>query len=189
MTFEVVGAPATKGSTRSFPFRKGDGSLGVRVTPDNVTLRAWETRVRAEAVAAMVRDKVQLIPRPGAVRLVAVFRLPRPMKFSTPKYQSGRAFAPAHTSRPDCSKLLRAVEDAMIGAVFEDDAQLESITVSKRYAHLGEPWGVRVSVYGLGGVDAEEDLETDHRQGAHNRQENRPARGRAESLRGRDGAG
>ena len=146
IAFEVLGALATKGSGRAFTYRKKTGEVGVRITSDNPTLRAWETRARAEAVAARIRAGEGLIARPAGVSLTAVFRLPRPMKFSTPKYQAGRAFAPPHTVRPDVDKLLRALGDALRGAIYEDDAQIVTLSVGKRYAGLGEGWGVAVTV-------------------------------------------
>jgi crossover junction endodeoxyribonuclease RusA len=170
INFEVLGALATKGSGRAFTYRKQDGQVGVRITSDNPTLRAWETRARAEAVAARIRAGEGLIARPAGVRLTAVFRLPRPMKFSTPKYQAGRAFAPPHTVRPDVDKLLRALGDALRGAIYEDDAQIVTLSVGKRYAGLGEGWGVAVTVERLEDAnDGEENQQKNYRESAHDR--------------------
>jgi crossover junction endodeoxyribonuclease RusA len=171
MTFEIIGAPATKGSGRAYTYRKPDGGTGVRIDHDNPTLRAWETRARAEAVAARIRANEPLIMRPKGVHLTAVFRLPRPLKYSTPRYQAGRLFAPPHTTRPDCDKLLRALGDALRGAVYEDDAQVVTLSIGKRYCDIGEEWGVSVTVERCadGVLHGEENIEADHRQSSHDR--------------------
>jgi Holliday junction resolvase RusA-like endonuclease len=48
--------------------------------------------------------------------------------------------------KPDATKLLRAVEDAMTGTVYRDDAQVVEQFVSKRY---GDSEGVKVTVWTL----------------------------------------
>jgi Holliday junction resolvase RusA-like endonuclease len=180
MTFEVIGQPATKGSARAFPYRKPTGALGVRVAADNPTLRTWETRVRADAVAAMQRVGEDLITRPSAIRLVATFRLPRPLKYATPQYRAGRRSAPAHSVRPDLDKMIRALSDALRGAIYEDDAQVAQLLVTKRYALIGESWGVEVTVERFEEPHhAQENGKKDADEGAPHRAENRQARRRA----------
>ena len=77
----------------------------------------------------------------------AIFRLPRPLKYSRAKYLSGVTPTPAHTTKPDLDKLARALKDALRGAAYEDDSQVDALEVTKRYARVGEPWGVRVAVH------------------------------------------
>mgnify|MGYP001584134830 FL=1 len=54
---------------------------------------------------------------------------------------------PPHTSKPDGSKLQRAVEDALTDAgVWGDDAQVCKWHGVKRYALVGESPGVQITI-------------------------------------------
>lgn len=81
----------------------------------------------------------------GPLALVVDFYVPRPkahigakgVKPSAPHYP---------TTRPDITKLLRAVEDAMSGIVYRDDAQIVHQQAMKRY---GEPARCEILVTAL----------------------------------------
>lgn len=114
--FQVVGLPATKGSTRSF-VSKSTGRL-VTISDSRPALKTWTKAVQAASLAARL-PKLQ-----GAVAVDVEFRLPRPLK-------------PAHdqpVTRPDVDKLARALLDALAGIAFEDDGQVTEMTTCKRYA-------------------------------------------------------
>jgi len=65
-------------------------------------------------------------PLEGPVCISLTFYLPRPK--SAPR----RVVHPA--TRPDLSKLVRSVEDALTGIVYRDDAQIMSLTAIKAFA-------------------------------------------------------
>ena len=73
-------------------------------------------------------------PWPGAVRLMAEFRLPAPQ--ATPARKRG--WLP-HTKRPDVDKLARALLDPLTGIIWVDDSQVCFASVNKVYAWEGRP--------------------------------------------------
>lgn len=126
--FVVPGKPQPAGSKRAYAKKGG----GVIVTDDNPRAKPFQNAVNAEAVATLDGEA----PLEGALRLTVVFILARPKGH----YGSGRnsdrlrpSAPPFPTTRPDASKLVRAVEDALTGALFRDDAQIVSQHVGKRY--------------------------------------------------------
>jgi Holliday junction resolvase RusA-like endonuclease len=139
MTFScfVRGIPIPKGSKRSFVVRsKGTGKLrAVTVDVNKPTLRTWE-----RAIQWVVQNKWQGSPLEGPVRLWLVFIFPLPKSAS-------HNHPPAwKDTKPDASKLLRLVEDALTGTVYKDDAQIVSLLVDKRY---GDEAGVGIAVESL----------------------------------------
>lgn len=133
--FTVYGTPQPKGSARAFVAMKKGQTYSTKnrpravVTSDNTSLKAWEGSVReaAQAVAGEVFFT-------GAVRLRINFRFPRPKSVTRPFM----------TTRPDCSKLVRGAEDALIGLVFQDDSQVVELVATKRY--VDGPAGARIVV-------------------------------------------
>lgn len=158
LTFEVVGHPQPAGSKRAFPIRRKTGAMGVSVTDANPKAKPWQAAVASEAAMAMVRlhglgvgallveDRALF---DGPLGMSAIFTLARPKgHFRTGRFAASlRASAPEWpVVKPDCTKLLRAVEDALTGVVWRDDAQVVEQAVSKRY---GVPEGVSVVVWKL----------------------------------------
>ena len=91
----------------------------------------WKRQVAAAAGEAM--QGAPLFE--GALRLAVVFTVPRPQGHYGAR--GLRPSAPEHpTVRPDVTKLLRAVEDAMTGVVWRDDSQVVWQVAWKEY---GEP--------------------------------------------------
>jgi hypothetical protein len=83
-----------------------------------------------------VRDACPITePGPGAYRVSAHFRLPRPRGHYgrngdvLPRFKDAQP-----VSRPDIDKLLRAVLDALTMRVWRDDAQVVQVTTSKRWS-------------------------------------------------------
>lgn len=128
--FTVQGVPATSGSKRAFPFRRKDGSLGVNVTPDNKRSKPWMA-----AVASAARDAYQGELLRGPIEIEVMFYMVRPKSHMRTSRLGGlRDSAPQFPAlKPDLSKLVRAIEDAMRGVIFNDDAQVVSIVALKRY--------------------------------------------------------
>ena len=129
--FEVLGKPMTQGSTRSAPVRKKGG--GYQTHPDGrpklipvhdkgKELKAWRQDV---AVAARRAYSGPLLV--GPVAIVLIFARPRlKWHFGTGRNAGKlKASAPSHpTTKPDSIKLTRAVEDALTGVIWADDAQV-----------------------------------------------------------------
>lgn len=129
VTFRVPGIPQPRGSKRAMPNRAGGRPLMVDT---NAKSKPWMAAIASAAQEAMDgRDLMQ-----GCVRLGVQLMFPRPKSH----YRTGRNShllrddAPSRkASKPDCSKVLRAVEDAMSGVVYRDDAQIWCVQIQKLY--------------------------------------------------------
>ena len=133
VSFRVLGRPQPGGSKRAFPVRRGGQLTGrVAVTDANPKAKSWMQEVRHAAAEAMgQRDALT-----GPLDLAVVFALARPKGH----YGTGRnshsiqRSAPAYPIvAPDATKLLRALEDALTGIVWRDDAQIVFQAVEKAY--------------------------------------------------------
>jgi Holliday junction resolvase RusA-like endonuclease len=127
--FTVLGRPQPAGSKRAFRTKTGR----TIVTDDNKRARPWKSQVAAEAAA--VADGSLLS---GPLELEVVFWFARPKGH----YGTGRnadrvrPSAPAFPAvRPDATKCIRAVEDALNGVLWRDDAQVVVQHVEKRFGH------------------------------------------------------
>lgn len=126
------------------PGRTKDGRLFVR--DDAKHSRPWKQQVAATAGAQ--RGNTPTLA--GPLSLDVVFYLPRPKGHYGTK--GLRPSAPAFpTVRPDATKLLRAVEDALTGIVWRDDAQIVTQLALKNYGH---PEGAHVQVRTINHEDA-----------------------------------
>lgn len=138
VSFTVYGIAAPAGSKTT-----GVSNAGKRFVRDsNPASQHWKTEVAAAAGKAMEANNISLME--GPLQMVLSFYRPRPkghygaqmrVKDSAPSYP---------TTRPDASKLTRAVEDAMSSIVYRDDSQIVHQQVSKNW---GEPARVEVTVW------------------------------------------
>ncbi len=126
LSFTVFGKPEPKGSARGFVAMKA-GKARAIVTTDNKNLKSWESCVRFAAQS--VAGELQLFE--GAIALHVDFYLQRPKSIKPAK-------RPYMTTRPDLSKLIRGLEDALNEVIWKDDAQIVAITAGKLYAAPGE---------------------------------------------------
>lgn len=137
LTFVVFGLPRPAGSKRAFALKKNGVFTGrTVVTDDCKDSREWKNNVRREAAINMDGMPMFL----GPVILTAVFYMPRPKgHYRTGKRAAElRPAAPRHiTTKPDLLKLTRAVEDAMTGIVWRDDAQVVEHRLFKKYGQPG----------------------------------------------------
>ena len=131
VAFAVYGLAVAKGSTRAF-LPKGAKFPVVTSTARN--LKEWENLVRFAAQEHCGRDW----SLDGPKLLTLHFSLPRPKSLAKKK-------AP-HLKKPDLDKLVRAVNDALTGILYHDDAQIVSILASKEYAHVDETPRVHITV-------------------------------------------
>lgn len=125
LSFTVHGTPKPKGSARGFIAMKA-GKARAIVTSDNKNLKAWETAVRFVA-----QEHAGTVFFTEAVSLYVAFFFQRPKSVSERK-------RPFLTTKPDLSKLIRGLEDALTGVLWKDDSQVVSITSSKAYASAGQ---------------------------------------------------
>jgi Holliday junction resolvase RusA-like endonuclease len=125
LSFRVLGVPVPQGSKKGYVV----AGRVVLVESSEKQLKPWR-----EAVAHAARDAHgDLPPYDGALWLEVTFVMPRP--------QSARKRAIWHTTKPDASKLLRALEDSLtIAGVIRDDARFADIHVWKRLADVDHPW-------------------------------------------------
>lgn len=132
--FTVYGIAAPAGS-KTAGVTKG-GKMFVR---DSAKRGApWRLQVQAEAAWAM--DGTGLLD--GALELSVIFTVPRPKGHFGAR--GLRPSAPEHPiTRPDVTKLLRAIEDACTGIVWRDDAQ---VVAQHAYKQYGEPARAEVRV-------------------------------------------
>lgn len=132
-SFFAFGIPLPKGNMTTVK----RGSWTAMVDQSNMTRKSrkcgaldrWAAAVASAAKAA----HAPLLD--GPVELVLSFRMPRPKSVKRLD----------HTVKPDTSKLVRAVEDALSGVAYVDDAQVVRLTASKHYVDGGDP-GVMVWV-------------------------------------------
>ena len=145
LEFQVFGVAQPKGSMKAF-YRPG--MKAPIVTDSNRSVKSW-----SQLVAEGASHALQQVPLDqqahlfaGAVRLTMAFHLPRPKKYQRASVN------PAHLTKPDASKLVRAVEDALTQVVYQDDAQVVELVVAKRYTAMGAAPRVDVRVESTAGV-------------------------------------
>lgn len=133
ISFTVLGIAAPQGSMRAFVGKKTGRAF---MTSDNKRTMPWRQDVAACAErACAVAPK--LWPITGACEMQVVFCLPRPMGHHGKKGLRKSA-PPFPEKKPDLSKLIRAVEDALTGIVYDDDARIVRHDAKKTYADDGQ---------------------------------------------------
>ena len=105
------------------PYARTGGHGSVRFTPPKQ--RHYMAQIRFFAAQAMGGRP----PFEGPLRMTVVFTSTVPASWSKKK----KAAARWKTSKPDLSNLIKAVEDALNGCVFVDDAQIVEISARKIY--------------------------------------------------------
>lgn len=132
LEFAVLGEARPGGSKRAFVVR------GRAVVTDDAgkTGKAWRRDVQLAALEAMRAAGLegQLLAGPLAVRITFYRRRPSRPKPGARDYP---------ITRPDVLKLARAVEDALTGVVWADDAQVVAEGLGKLY---GAPERAEISI-------------------------------------------
>lgn len=126
LTFTVLGKPAPQGSKRHV-------GRGVMVESSK-RCKPWRQDVRHTALDLRPDDWYANMNAAIALSVVFVFARPKShfrangqLKPSAPPHCTGRI--------GDVSKLVRAVEDAMTGIIYNDDAQIISLIAHRRFAN------------------------------------------------------
>lgn len=121
-----------KGSARTFWIKDKFGHPIKPVTTKHPKTRAYEALVQ-EAYLAEYRGQP---PFDGPVNLRLEIYLPVPKSYSKKKrlecLSNSRGGLP--TKKPDCSNVLKSIEDSMNGVGFVDDKQIVNVSIIKRYA-------------------------------------------------------
>lgn len=132
--FVVYGNPAPAGSKTAGVAKNGR----TFVRDSSKRSYPWKQTVAQTAGVAMA-GRILL---EGPLRLTLEFVVPRPKGHYGAR--GLRPSAPAHpTVKPDVLKLARAVEDALSGICYRDDAQIVDEHLTKRY---GEPAAAHITV-------------------------------------------
>ena len=139
-TFTVLGKPAPQGSKRHV-------GRGVMVESSK-RCKPWRQDVRHTVMDLLPGDWYANMDKAIALSCVFVFARPKnhfrtngQLKPSAPKHCSGRI--------GDISKLVRAVEDAMTGVVYNDDAQIINLIAHRRFANDREQPSAIITVTAL----------------------------------------
>lgn len=130
--FTVLGRPQTAGSKDAFPFQRKDGSLGVVVTDNN---KKGKPHRQTIAQAALEASQNRLhYDEPLVLTVRFIFKYPSKY-IRSGKYQGiVKDNAPTHHStKPDTTKCLRFVEDALNGILWRDDSRVVIQHAEKLY--------------------------------------------------------
>lgn len=141
-SFLVHGKPQTAGSKRAFVNKKTGRAI---VTEDNKKGRSW--RADVQSVASTAVDLEKLLEGPLILEVCFYFVRPK-SHFGTGRNASRLKMSapPWPATRPDTTKLLRAIEDALTGVLWRDDAQIVYQVAAKKYSEFP---GAAVAVYTL----------------------------------------
>lgn len=144
LEFFVPGTPAPAGSKRAFVLKGGANAGRAIIVDANKNAKPWQSDVK-HIVANNYFGEVLRCP----LRVTFTFFVHRPKGHygSGKNADSVKASAPNFPAgKPDVLKLARAVEDALSGIVWVDDAQIVQEILAKEYAYNGKASGVRILV-------------------------------------------
>lgn len=126
--FLVRGIPGTAGSKKFV----GMSKAGRGIIIDSAGKKGKDWRNLVASTAQGIFDETP--PLSGPISLTVVFKMPY-RKGDLRKDGTPKPSAPYHhTTKPDSTKMLRAVEDALTGIAWIDDAQIAIQSVEKFYS-------------------------------------------------------
>ena len=123
LSFRILGEAVPEGSVRSFYVPKAHKT--VTKHQNESELRAWRIRVALEAQSAL-KDQPWTMDGTSAYTIHVNFIIPRPASVASHKRLHPIV-------KPDLDKLIRAIDDALTGILFNDDCQIVSVICSKDY--------------------------------------------------------
>jgi Holliday junction resolvase RusA-like endonuclease len=124
ITFTIHGIPVGKQRARAAVI---NGRARLYTPSKTVNYEADVARSASDAMGAA--DPFQ-----GPVRIGLLISFPLP---KSKRATRNRPAAYWHTSKPDASNILKAIEDAMNGIVYRDDSQIAEIAITKIYDQAG----------------------------------------------------
>ena len=128
LRFFVPGLPQTAGSKRAFRLKTGK----IVVTDANPKGREWRAVIVDMARQAVGNGVALLL---GPLTLELKFGVPRP-KGHYGKHGLLKSAPQWPAKRPDLTKWIRCVEDALTGVIWHDDAQIVEQYAVKRYSDV-----------------------------------------------------
>lgn len=136
VAFPVYGHPEPAGSKRAVPTRANWRTMpGVRwkVLDDNPKSQHWKDVVSNTAKGEMLRRRMPLFDGPLYLSLVFIRERPKSHLKTNGELSAEGHRHPYPSTKPDALKLARAVEDALTGAVYTDDALIVSERIRKEW--------------------------------------------------------
>lgn len=123
ITFFVPGIPQPGGSKRGFVV---NGKAVI--TEDAKKSKPWRVSVQGAA-----REAYQGPPLDAPLALFVTFQMPRPRGHYGTRGQLRASARPFPTVKPDATKLVRSLEDALTGIIWRDDTLIVSQHIDKIY--------------------------------------------------------
>ena len=122
--------------------RQRHTKAGHNYTPADHPVHAWRYALAMSATSAMPGQVQPWIPD-GPVRLDFTLYFPRPKRLQW----KTREWVPLwHAQTPDLENVQKALQDALTGVCWRDDAQIACVLAHKVFCGKDEPPGVRISV-------------------------------------------
>lgn len=122
--FTVPGQPVAKGRARACK----RGNFIAHYTPEKTA--SYENLVKLYAQKEMGTNPITELP----VSMDIEIYLEIPKSFSKKKQIDAQEKRLLPTKKPDCSNVLKSIEDAMNGIVYKDDSQIVVVRISKYYS-------------------------------------------------------
>ena len=144
IAFTVPGRPAPQGSKQAFVNKHTGRASLVEMSGRHKDWRAVVSIAAAERMSGL-----EPLDHGLNLNLAAVFRFARPAShYGTGKNERTlKPSAPQAVGKPDLSKLVRSVEDAMTGIVYHDDSQIQSYNGTRKvWCDQWETPGVDIEV-------------------------------------------
>lgn len=146
VSFTAYGKPQQRGSKSPSHVYRRDGTLVtdknghpiINTKDSNEKSKAWMDTVRSAALESLPEEWE---PLSCPLRLVAMFYFLRPQSHYGTGRNTGKLkpTAPAcHAQSPDLAKLVRCLEDALIGTVISDDKIICGYNVDRRWTANAE---------------------------------------------------
>ncbi len=147
----VAGDPVAQGNHRvNAHGATYETTKGHQAWRDNVTWQARALLARLRQAGPAGAGELDRIAAGAPVAVAMVFLLARPKgHYGTGRNaDTVRPSAPAcPAGKPDLSKLVRAVEDALtVARLWRDDSQVVALNVAKVWAGGGQPPGVLIEI-------------------------------------------
>lgn len=134
ISFFVSGTPVPQGSMKAFRVKNSDKIV---MTHSNSKLAEWRNIISDVAIKIAETNDWAIAERGEAIDVKMLFYFPRPASRKKDRNM---------TTRPDLDKLIRAVNDALTGILYEDDSQIVSMTPGKYYIIDNQIPGVYIEV-------------------------------------------
>lgn len=135
ITFVAYGYPAPQGSKRHL----GRGIL----VESSLHVKPWRQDVKQAAIASTPDHWDR--SHPMTVSIVCRFKRPKG-HFGKKGIKPSAPTHPAVRSVGDADKLARAILDGLTGICYDDDSQVVSLSIQKRYCVGDEPQGALITV-------------------------------------------